>query len=83
MLGWGVIVLVVVIWFLVKAWPGANPGARAEPALDAGQRQPRRDVDPSGSMAGPQERAGRRKIPGLRCEPCVTTGWFRVGQCRS
>ena len=28
MLGWGVIVLVVVIWFLIKAWPRANPGAR-------------------------------------------------------
>src|SRR6516162_2281649 len=25
----------------------------------------------SGSMAGPQERAGRQEIPGLRCEPCV------------
>ena len=35
MLGWGVIVLVVVIWFSVKAWPRANPGARSA-AIGAG-----------------------------------------------
>jgi hypothetical protein len=47
-----------------------DPAAQAALVVDAGQRQPRREVDPAaGSMAGP--RAGIRGGPSPGREPCV------------